>query len=579
MKLRSIINSPRSSFDHLRKKYLDQHQIEEATYDQLNGRGSPSSEESKISEESISYIRENRTPEPTPKLLNGNKKLNDDEEEEGEKSEENFIGEGSNLIQEVSNRLKLLNSPRVFMSDPNLTNEISTSTRKPSFRRKSFGPAKTLVQNTLQQPQSLTNTERKLSGILRPPKNTSLSLNKGPLKQMPILPRKSLKNPVEESEIQTPSSTDTDYGYTRVKKFATPQKLNERRLFCRQLLPGEWPRECFYKTTVKRLNNKLELFQTRYYADSCIFMRFFMDEFIEKVAESMDFVDICISDATAQGCDIFCNRIEKDSDRLTLRNKIIPSLFCAQWPRVANEFFKRNRNIIESNNGQTWPNFHLLDEILTYGCYLYPVGRMPSRGGNENFHLEWQVAFPKAERMLETSLSHEHLHIYLFTLVLYKRFLEPLNEDTLGLQTNHLKTLMFWQAEHCFDKWKENQLGKALIEFLNLIYRSLKKSMLPDFILTQRDLFESIPRGNLRKVQAFLFKIQENILMYVLQALRNIHYCDEFYPLLDFKRIYEIITIDNSLKLANPKLAGIVDEDQEVNKKYSIIYIIYIFNI
>ena len=129
---------------------------------------------------------------------------------------------------------------------------------------------------------------------------------------------------------------------------------------------------------------------------------------------------------------------------------------------------------------------------------------------------------------------------------------------------------MFWQAEHCFDNWKENQLGKALIEFLNLIYRSLKKSILPDFILKQRDLFESIPKGNLRKAQALLFKIQENLLMYVLQALRNIHYCDEFYPRLDFKRIHEIITIDNSLKLINPKLADLVDENiQEVNKIFN----------
>ena len=77
MKLRSIINSPRSSFDHLRKKYLNQCQIEEATYDHLNGLGSvsQSSEDSKISEESVSYIRENRTPVPTPNLLNGNYQL------------------------------------------------------------------------------------------------------------------------------------------------------------------------------------------------------------------------------------------------------------------------------------------------------------------------------------------------------------------------------------------------------------------------------------------------------------------------------------------------------------------------
>jgi hypothetical protein len=126
-------------------------------------------------------------------------------------------------------------------------------------------------------------------------------------------------------------------------------------------------------------------------------------------------------------------------------------------------------------------------------------------------------------------------------MTLYKTFLEPLNIQ-MGLLPIHIRTQLFWQCEQ-YANWPENHPGKILRKFLDSLYDKIKQMSLNDYFIEKRNLFESTPRKHMLPVQEKLLRMRENLVMHVLVALRNLRYIDSaFYPVLDYKKLYDIIT-------------------------------------
>ena len=192
--------------------------------------------------------------------------------------------------------------------------------------------------------------------------------------------------------------------------------------------------------------------------------------------------------------------------------------------------------------------------MLSYGCHLLPLGYIPTRSKNDEEYLEWQLAFPEAERYLETQLTHAQVRCLLFSMALYKTFLEPLNAQ-LGLLPTHIRTMLFWQCEQDYANWQENRPGEILCKFLEKLYEAIMNKHLKDYFIERRNLFESTPRKHLFKVQEKLKRIKENLVMHMLLAVRNLRYVkSSFYPVFDYKKLYAIITCDNLVPILNPRL-------------------------
>lgn len=429
---------------------------------------------------------------------------------------------------------------------------------------------------------SFTPTERRLSGIIRASKYVDKHMTEQQKKldvlkaaqslpnlQLPESPKNSGSSGYK-SEGGSPNhnnTSDTEYGYTTITQLTTPRPLKERRLGHTHHNSSEIPKQCFnaidvpfydYDDDRGTLKDRRNLFETRYYLNSIVFMRSFADIFSDKLAVPLGFTS-GLDSATLQGTKIYCDIINKDQDSrpVKIRTEIIPTIFSTIWPKEALKWKTRPRNRVPDprpDKAYTWPTQSMVDQVHSLGCHLLPLGYMPTRGRNNEQYLEWQLAFPEAERYLETWLTHSQVRCLLFSLALYKSFLEPLNMQ-LGLFPAHIRTLLFWQCERNYAAWPEDRPGETLRKLLEKLYEAIMRKDLPDYFIPRRNLFESTPRTHLLKVQEKLLRIRENLVMHMLLAVRNLHYVDRsFYPVFDCKRLYHIITTDNLFTLTNPLL-------------------------
>jgi len=471
-------------------------------------------------------------------------------------------------------------APSFPIMRPILKNTAQTQ-RRSSIKRV-FGPQHPECDPN--KDASFTPTERRLSGIIRASKyvdthiteqqkklNVMKSTQSMPNLALPDSPKNSDSSGYK-SEGGSPSQNNTSdseygYGYTTITELTTPRPLKERRFGNLPRNTSEIPEQCFHAIDVPvydyddeggNFKGRRNLFETRYYLNSIVFMRCFADIFSEKLSRPLGFTS-GLNSATVQGTKIYCDIIHTghDSRPVKIRNEIIPTIFSAIWPKEALKWKTRQRNRIPNARPDavyTWPTELMLDQVHRLGCHLLPQGYMPTRGRNNEQYLEWQLAFPEAERYLETWLTHSQVRCFLFSMALYKTFLEPLNTQ-LGLLPTHIRTLLFWQCERNYGAWPEDRPGETLRKFLEKMYDSIMQKNLPDYFIPRRNLFESTPRTHLLKVQEKLLRIRENLVMHILLAVRNLRYVDSsFYPVFDCKRLYHIVTTDNLVTLLNPLL-------------------------
>lgn len=418
---------------------------------------------------------------------------------------------------------------------------------------------------------TFTPTERRLSGIMRMPKNVdarTFQKNRGVMKAAQSTPNlAAIRSPKDSGSSGYKSdgeSPDNDeYGYTTITQITTPRPLKEHRLGHTPQNTSEIPEQCFHEVEVPvyddeeesgNMKRRKKLFETHYYLNSILFMQNFEDIFADKIGASLGFTP-ALNSATTQGTKIYCNitQTHYDSKPIKIRHEIIPTIFCPTWPEEALQGKTLKRRIIQGSAPgahNRWPTQTMMNE-MNYGCHLLPLGYMQTRGRNNEQYLEWQLAFPEVERYLETRLTHAQVRCLLFSMALYKTFLEPLNTQ-LGLLPIHIRTMLFWQCEQ-YAEWPEDRPGQILQKFLDKLYDAIRRKHLEDYFIEKRNLFESTPRTHLLKVQEKLLRIKENLVMHVLIALRNLRYIDTaFYPVLDYKKLYDII-ISHENPVPNPR--------------------------
>lgn len=171
--------------------------------------------------------------------------------------------------------------------------------------------------------------------------------------------------------------------------------------------------------------------------------------------------------------------------------------------------------------------------------FLFP-GYIRRRGSNPEFDLQWRYVCPQAEQYLLLRTMHSQVRIYLFTLTIFKTYLE---DTFLGLDHTHILHLLFHEIKKNFLGWPEDRPAANLLSFLTVLSESIKNRTIRDFFLNERNMIESSPYLFLNKVQGKLKAVLENPLPYILLALKNIHTRDKFYPQLDFTYIYQLATL------------------------------------
>ncbi|KAJ8984938.1 hypothetical protein NQ317_012188 [Molorchus minor] len=364
------------------------------------------------------------------------------------------------------------------------------------------------------------------------------------------------------------------YDYTTITDIRTPKLLNiisnpERR--------DTIPNSCFALKKVKKniadvyvenedIDSETEFseedfFETVSYIDSKGFMNYFKNAlFPHSLGRALGFDELAISEAKSIPGKIFCNLSDEDDNPIPC--EIIPSV-AIDWPGEQTfEFIMREDRptITDRRTGYRyrWPTDEMLKEIKSLSCVLIPKGYWLKKGSYQDANIEWEIAFPKAERYIETRMSHSQMRCFLFLLTIHKTYIEPVSYQH-GLLPEHIRCHMYWECESNYRDWPEHRLGTKLTKIIANLISNLSKGILPDYFIKQKNLFENIPKKYLQFAQKVFHDILQSPAMYFIKALRNLRYTSaKFYPPLDFKELYKILTHTQGIKIINPDILSVI---------------------
>lgn len=286
-------------------------------------------------------------------------------------------------------------------------------------------------------------------------------------------------------------------------------------------------------------------YEIKQYLNSKTFLTYFANLFRDSLANDIGISSKELSNATWKGPIIYSSCWET-----------IPAISCP-WPNEAYEWIHRQRDIKENPITQQkfqWPTRVMVNKVVSLGCHVVPLGYVPKYGINPYRELEWKIVFPEAERYLESSLTNTQAKVYIIVRLLIQTYVEPYIDNTQNMFTaEHLRAHLFWQCEMNYAAWPEEYLGEALIRFLNSLLETIKRQRLPDYFLPKRNLFENIPERIMVELHKRIFRITENPVMHLMNALRNLSYSTTFrMAQFNYKKLYSAIVIDNPLKIVNP---------------------------
>ncbi|KAM7348922.1 uncharacterized protein ACRADG_008082 isoform 2-T2 [Cochliomyia hominivorax] len=282
------------------------------------------------------------------------------------------------------------------------------------------------------------------------------------------------------------------------------------------------------------------------YLNSREFMKYFGELVRKKLAEKLNISEMELNEATYRGTSIYTSKYE-----------LIPAIYAAQnvtdWPKCAFEFRIRDRPICTNpQTGQQiqWPTRAMIKRIESFGFHVIPLGYSPKKKRNPFRDIEWRIVFPKAERYLEQHLTSSQVKVYMITKALLKSFVEPLEKNkALMFALDHLRMHLFWECERDYTAWPEEFLGEVLLRFINSFKQRVKEKHLSDYFIRERNLFESIPEYSLNTLYTILADISANPIMHLMIALRNLNFCSDYFPKLNFKKLYENLVENDVVKL------------------------------
>lgn len=312
-----------------------------------------------------------------------------------------------------------------------------------------------------------------------------------------------------------------------------------------------------------KTKSKIDLFKPVTFISSKGFMTYFADTvFPNGLGNAIGFDEESIRAAKTIPGLIFCDSFDSGS---VVRRHVIPGVYI-QWPAaIAFEWAIRDDRPTIIDRRTTlrykWPTDSMINEIRRLKCVVVPKGCVPKRGENRDSSVEWEVAFPKAEKYIETKMSHAQMRCFLFLVALHKTFIEPVTAYH-GLLIEHIRNHMYWECEANYPNWPENRLGKKLLRVLRMLYVRLGRADMPGYFIREKNVFENVPGRYLRPAQELIHRVTEAPVMYFLVALRNIRYTSgKFYPALDFKRLHSIL-VSEGIRTANPLLYRLVENDR-----------------
>src|SRR6218665_1358020 len=160
---------------------------------------------------------------------------------------------------------------------------------------------------------------------------------------------------------------------------------------------------------------------------------------------------------------------------------IVVSMWCSQWPNVAEEWTNRRRKY-------GWPTTAIIHEVVQNGCHVVKATHPSCRNDRQQLRLSFSVA----EVILLQSWTKIQQIVYHMLRFFAKRELIVkgcLKKDEV-LCTYHVKTLMLWSCEEkSTDWWNSSSVIKLCCNLLEILEHWLKVTGCRNYFIPQANLF------------------------------------------------------------------------------------------
>ncbi|XP_052128990.1 uncharacterized protein LOC113210238 isoform X3 [Frankliniella occidentalis] len=215
--------------------------------------------------------------------------------------------------------------------------------------------------------------------------------------------------------------------------------------------------------------------------------------------------------------------------QLTLQHEVIPALPLASWPAALRDWVVRERN--------GWPASGTVRDVHDLGCLAVPS----VTSGVDAHTLQWTLAFPGGERLLELSMSAPQAHAYL-SLIVVLRAVPGVNASLIRAFFLRLSERTKADMESAASSlgWAP---GRSLRRALQYLYSALKQRQLPDYFVSERNLLSELPNSQIYRAQERLLRLREQLVFRVLQTFRRLVYVrdHDFYPRLQYDKLEALL--------------------------------------
>ena len=102
--------------------------------------------------------------------------------------------------------------------------------------------------------------------------------------------------------------------------------------------------------------------------------------------------------------------------------------------------------------------------------------------------------------------------------------------------------------------WIDEQLGEKIMQMIKDMKHHLRTSKMQHYFISKKNMFENIPKHRLLKAHEKFHRLQENLVPFLMIAIKQLQTEKFFFPLPDIEELYNILTTSDTLALLNPSL-------------------------
>lgn len=173
-------------------------------------------------------------------------------------------------------------------------------------------------------------------------------------------------------------------------------------------------------------------------------------------------------------------------------------LSCQYWPYTALSW-------VYTCQQKKWPVQTVLNEIMSQGCHVMPIGSKTESGDNE---LEWRISFSQAEQKLVYSMNHTQFLCYGILKIFLKEVLCSDKQESL-ICSYFLKTILFWEIQNnpTDIMWCPSNFLSCFWACFKRLCKCVLNSYCPNFFIPENNMFKDRILGASR--QALLSQLYE----------------------------------------------------------------------